>query len=81
MGNEQATVVAKQELADRNTMLCCCNELENTLCSRVLVEVSRLTVLPKARGKPVAIIKTLMRVWVGGEFQLFWKLVKTVWSH
>lgn len=28
MGNEQATVVAKQELADRNTMLCCCNELE-----------------------------------------------------
>lgn len=38
LGNEQfqAAVAGKQELADRNTMLCCCNKLEKCtlrLCS------------------------------------------------
>lgn len=47
---------------------------KNALCCCVLVEVSRLTVFPKALGKHVAAIKTQADGGMGGNFSCFGSL-------
>lgn len=61
---------------------CQCNELEKcTLQWYSGGGQHGETVLLEARGKHVAAIKVQADRGMGWEFQLLWKLVKTVWSH